>query len=1402
MNNLIYIGDFTQEFKTAPREKYQTVQHYAYSSLRSRNDAGFPHGPALTTIMDFTIRLQLPANSKVFHKRMHDNNAYPYSFIFDPEFNPSGKKILKNYVSAMVVVGNVIDVEETFDAQPDNKGNSKQMEVHVKLLVKDITYIGVNQSKKLVLMQDPPEPVTNEPNAGSGDGGGDSNDGGKTQTSKEEPKAFAKYALYIGRSAQAVGVDEGITHLAGQRLTSSNGIAVNVLLNSLSYHKKIYQPNEITAKLSVTWSANDSRPSYKTLQDIFLFKQAELKVVDENIDQIIAKNYYVYQLRPHYRKMSQCSCIDLELQMFSLDKLATLDKFSKAYTAKKLGADIFTPELATFKEGDMNLEGSATNLQFLGIGSDELRIPYAVQYNETFYDFIKRLANRYGEFLFFENGQLNLGLNPGTSNYFQKAADGTDTTSLINWAEDHRLQSLTYQHLDEKAIDVDDQQNNYLDREDEETVVYVSDEDSKGNKLTKFFNPDSVAADENLYKVNEDGDITMADQYEEFRKFIVQDLLAILSGNSLAQMLADLVTTETFRVMKAGVKTADKIGKFNKNHYDDYSKKDGFRSDNSVMHFASINGNSALATKLGDDTVVNLSSKFYSLVREMEQEVTKEAVTLEFGEFTRPFSLGDRIQVDGTDYIVVDIEGQADMNEDGFTDFQQVTGIPLYNRGNETEPTYVVVPPLQPDIQLCEAKPQRAFIDSTKDPFGLGRVRVRYPWQVKKDKKGDVVGDATPWIRVALPMAANGGSVNFSPENGDEAMIGYENGNIERPYVIGYLASPYVTHNWGDAIPNRGIVSVNGHSLTFDDGGDGMNFFWGWLPIIDTVKGFIPGIDWPDELKATNPRVSNLTGGITLTDRYGLYEISASSDGRNVSVKSPMGDVKISAFTGIKVAAPNGDISITGKNVSITAGDKLTLKSGENMKKTIINESDKFGWDSGQWFAADFGLGLLNNFSSRLVESMIDFTLLRTVLEVFARPVDGTLKIKSNTHVMVEAGKGSVQVPKGFYKKAPKDALTEDEMKYQAAVFVAVKNTVNMISENVNGIVESIRTAYNAYRTSYTNYQLFLERKHDRDGNILPFDKIRSRAYSANLTDDINTINIEDVDFNMNASEMVKIPDLREEPQPPSQAELDNLSSDQERTAARTAYNTDHLKWVGEDRAHTDAVNKQAEWVRDYKLQGKNIIVAIFNLRKAYNILPGTQYNSATMVKGIADKVLDLFEMARCPLTRKNVNEEKIDNIPDFSLWESEKKYIKRKIVYEMMTSDNATFKATINAGTAEQDMKIKDFFKVRPEAKVTDFKSDAQWKYFVRNIFVDDRRRAYAKEWAAEHLGQPFKDFYDMFAHNRIWNPDAKGRILFSDQPAKTISFSKSKDLTADNNIETLTTQHSTEISRVLGEL
>ena len=46
------------------------------------------------------------------------------------------------------------------------------------------------------------------------------------------------------------------------------------------------------------------------------------------------------------------------------------------------------------------------------------------------------------------------------------------------------------------------------------------------------------------------------------------------------------------------------------------------------------------------------------------------------------------------------------------------------------------------------------------------------------------------------------------------------------------------------------------------------------------------------------------------------------------------------AFTGITISAPNGDVSITGKNVSIRAGNNLTLESGTNVNYKLWKSKD------------------------------------------------------------------------------------------------------------------------------------------------------------------------------------------------------------------------------------------------------------------------------------------------------------------------------------------------------------------------------------------------------------------------------------------------------------------------------
>ena len=128
-------------------------------------------------------------------------------------------------------------------------------------------------------------------------------------------------------------------------------------------------------------------------------------------------------------------------------------------------------------------------------------------------------------------------------------------------------------------------------------------------------------------------------------------------------------------------------------------------------------------------------------------------------------------------------------------------------------------------------------------------------------------------------------------------------------------------------------------------------------------------------------------GGIELTDEYGLYSISMSTEKRAISVDSPFGNVSINAFTGITISAPNGNIKIEGKNIDIVAGNNLSISSGNN----IDTEFWPFKWDKekqdfvGTKEGRDFGKGLLKTAIGKLTP--IKMKLIRTIIETFLRPM-------------------------------------------------------------------------------------------------------------------------------------------------------------------------------------------------------------------------------------------------------------------------------------------------------------------------------------------------------------------------------------------------------------------------------
>jgi uncharacterized protein involved in type VI secretion and phage assembly len=66
---------------------------------------------------------------------------------------------------------------------------------------------------------------------------------------------------------------------------------------------------------------------------------------------------------------------------------------------------------------------------------------------------------------------------------------------------------------------------------------------------------------------------------------------------------------------------------------------------------------------------------------------------------------------------------------------------------------------------------------STKDPENLRRIRIDIPARA----------GTSLWARVVKPVVAN--AEYFAPEIGDQVLVAFENGDPNRPFVLGGLWS-------------------------------------------------------------------------------------------------------------------------------------------------------------------------------------------------------------------------------------------------------------------------------------------------------------------------------------------------------------------------------------------------------------------------------------------------------------------------------------------------------------------------------------------------------------------------------------------------------------------------------------
>lgn len=217
-------------------------------------------------------------------------------------------------------------------------------------------------------------------------------------------------------------------------------------------------------------------------------------------------------------------------------------------------------------------------------------------------------------------------------------------------------------------------------------------------------------------------------------------------------------------------------------------------------------------------------------------------------------------------------------------------------------------------------------VTDTQDPEGSGRVKVRFPWLSDEY--------ASDWARTAQSGGTGGGEA-FIPEVGDEVLVGFEHGHLDRPYVLAGLYN-------GQDRPGGGGPSVSasgapGAAGASGGAGGGAGGAGDGGELVDPTSGAVNRRAFASKsgnqlelLDAANGpqgvRLRTGDGKLTIDlDRKGTAIVIGSDGSVTIEAKE---QVSIRATDGVALDAGRGALELAGESITLTARRGVSVDGG------------------------------------------------------------------------------------------------------------------------------------------------------------------------------------------------------------------------------------------------------------------------------------------------------------------------------------------------------------------------------------------------------------------------------------------------------------------------------------------
>ena len=335
-------------------------------------------------------------------------------------------------------------------------------------------------------------------------------------------------------------------------------------------------------------------------------------------------------------------------------------------------------------------------------------------------------------------------------------------------------------------------------------------------------------------------------------------------------------------------------------------------------------------------------------------------VTCRFVSYLFNLQVGNIVKINRQDLLVV-ISTHLTWDRNGSPQ-NEITAFALPNNAsNNTIDENKVFAPYMNLNAYPKSSAQRATVISNVDPLKMGRIQVKFNWQLVP--ADDNERKKLPWIRIAQPYgggkADKGQGCYILPEIGEEVMVGFEHDNLEKPYVIGTLYHNSDTADnvqmpeasWvesGDVNKQNEVKAFRtkkGHTIEFHDV-DGNNNY-GFIRVYGNEKKDGPNYDIilsTDKMENSEAQDKHYSLKSADDQAGTTAEINAEKEYKaeklRLMVKSNGGDIMLDAGDGdIYLNAKNIHYSISGNRTTTIKEKDITSVGGDRFVDVVGSDS-------------------------------------------------------------------------------------------------------------------------------------------------------------------------------------------------------------------------------------------------------------------------------------------------------------------------------------------------------------------------------------------------------------------------------------------------------------------------------